>query len=693
MSTHKHIDLICIIAVVVGLVLTVLFMNGEALGITVLHDEDTETNEDSQYFSKRDMDADWDTSAATVIVMNGSSGTITGSGAYFYRGDLVISEGGYYLISGTLDDGSIIVDSHKSNKIWICLNGVSVTASDDAAFRIDQADKVFLTLAEGSENVFTSGSELSEDAQEDDTNAAFYLHDDLTINGSGSLTIVGNYRHGINAKDDLVLAGGTITVTAVKDGIRVNDSFRIRETALTVECGDDALVQDNEGGYLYAESGTFALQSADDAVTAEGDILIDGGTWQITAGNDAIHSEADITVNGGEITVTSCVEGIEGANITVAGGEILIYASDDGFNASDGSGDGFSMARNTSRAAEDLPTITISGGSVTILIPNGTDADGLDSNGNIFITGGTIRISLNGNGSNNAIDFGSESGGICTISGGNVVACGSSSMAEEIDSSSTQCSVMLSVNGGDASEISVKDTQGNELLCYAAPSSFTSVIVSCPEMTLGETYVISVGGTESTVVLQSTVTTAGNGSGDINGGMMPDGGRNDGQMPDGEMPEMPDGEMPEGDRSSERDGHGRGGRSDNGRPDGGQMPGGGGRREGGEMPGGQMPDGEIPEMPDGEMPGMPDGEMPGMPDGEMPEMPDGEMPETLPDGENDAAVIPQNGQNQEKTETTTAQTEETSTIGTSGWWGALALTAAVLVLGLGFAILFRDRIK
>ena len=157
MSTHKYIDKICIAVLVLALLLTAVFMNGEKLGIQVIQNEDSETSSGSSYFTENDLDGTWDDNAyTTYISLDDSGGKIKGSGAYFLDGDLVISNGGWYVISGSLDDGKIIVDADNSSKIWIRLNGVTLNCSDDACLRIDQADKVFLTLAEGTENSFTS---------------------------------------------------------------------------------------------------------------------------------------------------------------------------------------------------------------------------------------------------------------------------------------------------------------------------------------------------------------------------------------------------------------------------------------------------------------------------------------------------------------------------------------------------------
>ncbi|MEE1041946.1 MAG: carbohydrate-binding domain-containing protein, partial [Lachnospiraceae bacterium] len=291
MSTHKNIDRICVVVLVLTLLVTVAFMNGEKLGIRVVADEDAESYSGSTYFTENDADGDWaDNAYTTYITLDGSGGTIDGNGAYFLDGDLVISNGGWYVLTGTLEDGKIIVDAHDSSKVWIRLNGVTVSCSDDACLRVDQADKVFLTLAEDTENSFSSGTDYSEEALADNTGGTIFSHDDLTINGSGSLSITAGYKHGIDVNDSLVITGGNITITAPQDGIHVSDSLRFMEASLTIDAGDDAVHSDDE---LYIESGT--------------------------------------------VLINSCYEGLEAVTIEITGGDITMYPTDDGINANGGS--------------------------------------------------------------------------------------------------------------------------------------------------------------------------------------------------------------------------------------------------------------------------------------------------------------------------------------------------------------------
>ena len=549
MSTHKNIDRICVVVLVLTLLVTVAFMNGEKLGIRVVADEDAESYSGSTYFTENDVDGDWaDNAYTTYITLDGSGGTIDGNGAYFLDGDLVISNGGWYVLTGTLEDGKIIVDAHDSSKVWIRLNGVTVSCSDDACLRVDQADKVFLTLAEDTENSFSSGTDYSEEALADNTGGTIFSHDDLTINGSGSLSITAGYKHGIDVNDSLVITGGTITITAPQDGIHVSDSLRFMEASLTIDAGDDAVHSDDE---LYIESGTVLINSCYEGFEA---VTID-----ITGGDITMYPTDDgINANGGSSTMGFGGRGGGGTNgmpsppdfsdrdmssmsntseggMPPMPGEMSGTTSTDGemtsgmpsqgeMPSTPGERPGTTQAENSdtddTATDEKEPYIRISGGTLTIINETGRDADGLDSNGSIYIDGGDIRISLLGDGTNNAIDYGSESGGECIVTGGTILAFGGSGMAEEFSENCTQCAVLYNIGSTvEAGTLfSLLDQEGEEIISYTPECSYSSVSFSLPEMTVGETYTVVCGENSSELTMDSTAVSAGTTAGEKIGG-------------------------------------------------------------------------------------------------------------------------------------------------------------------------------
>lgn len=461
MSTHTHIGKICGVITALTVLLTLLFMNGEALGISPMADE-----EDSGWFTANDLDGDWDASGATRIVLSDEGSEVHGNGAYVYQGDVYIVYAGRYRISGTLSNGRILVQADGDDKIWLLLDGVSLHCEDDAALRVEQAGKVFLTLAEGTENAISSGEAYSEAAVAANVDGAVYSRDDLTINGAGSLSVTAAYRHGVVCNDDLVITGGTVTVSAVQDGLHAHDSVRIRDADITVSAGDDGITASNDEGtsLLYVASGT--------------------------------------------IRIPACYEGLEAVSVTIAGGDIHIVATDDGINAN-GSGS----------------VLRITGGDITIINGGGRDADGLDSNGDIFISGGQLLISVPDDGSSSAIDFGSESGGVCRIDGGTVLACGSRAMAEAISSDSAQGFLMYSASAEAGTAVTLRDSAGNELLREEVPLGFSLVIASAPGLQVGDSCTIAVGDAEETVTIDNSSAASAFGGGQIPGGMSGWGGR------------------------------------------------------------------------------------------------------------------------------------------------------------------------
>lgn len=551
MSTHKHIDLICVAVLVCTLLLTVLFVNGKSFGLRPIVDGDAESSSDSAFFTRNDRDDSWSSAGAAHITLSGDRASVSGGGAYVYDGNVVIAQAGRYVLSGTLTDGSIIVSADSSSKVWILLDGADISCADDACLRVEQAEKVFLTLAEGTQNSMTSGAEYSEAALADNTGGVIFSHDDLTVNGSGSLTLTAGYKHGIDVNDELTITGGSITIDAPRDGIHVNDGLNIEGAALTIRAGDEGINLQGPDALLYIASGSFHIDSTGAAVKSAADLLIAGGSLELRSDGDGIHSGGNIAVTGGELSIRSgddgihadnnisildgsillseCYEGIEALTIDVSGGEIEIYPTDDGLNANGGFG-GFGpgmfgrrgdTAANTDTQPQTEDTwIHISGGSITVVNNTARDADGLDSNSDIVISGGVIRVSLTSSGSNDAIDYGSESGGSCVITGGDLIACGSSTMAEGFSDASTQCAVLynLGYNAEAGTTVRVLDSAGKEILSYTVPCAFSSVSLSSPDFKLGETYTVMIGEKEGTFTFDSVSIISGSSGGGMGGG-------------------------------------------------------------------------------------------------------------------------------------------------------------------------------
>lgn len=607
-----------------------------------------------EMFSDRDLSGEYKESESVKITLNGSTALCSEKGVTVSGSTVTITEEGTYILSGTLNEGMIIVEAEDTDKVQLVLNGVTVTNSANAAVYVRSADKVFVTLADKTANTLENGGSYTA-IDDNNIDGVIFSKCDLTVNGTGSLNITAGAGHGIVSKDDLKITGGNITVAAEKHGLSGKDSVRIAGGSITVASDKDGIHADNaddeEKGYIYIADGTLTLETSGDGISASGLLQIDGGSFRITAGggsgnktvakdengdavstkgikaagdlvvndgsflldtqDDALHSNSSLTVNGGEyqiatgddglhadetttvaggsILITASYEGIEGKDVVISGGCIDLYADDDGINAAggnDGSGFGgmFGGFGGGFGGGSDS-AILISGGTIYV----NAAGDGLDSNGTLTVTGGTVYVDGPTSSADGALDY--ESTG--QITGGTVLALGAAGMTMNFGDTSTQGAALLNTGNQQAgTEIVLKDADGKVLLSYTSKKSFSSAVVSCPELVQGGTYTLSVGGSDTEFTLDSLI--YGDGMGGFGGGM--GGGR--------------------GDRDN-RGGSGNRGDFDGEKPDMSGVP---------ELPDGEMPDmSGVPEPPDGEMPDM--NRMPGMNGmpgmNEMPEQPDG----------------------------------------------------------------------
>lgn len=281
--------------------------------------EDGEARPTASY---SDYDLDDSVPANAVrITLSGTSASFSGSGVSLADGTLTIGEEGVYLLTGTFS-GQIRVDAGKDAHVRLILAGVSLSAPM-APLYVIRADKVVLTLAEGTVNTVEDSAGYVYAEGEDEPDAAIFSKEDLTINGSGSLTVIGNDQNGIVSKDDLKIVGGSITVNAVHNGIKGKDSLTVR------------------GGEISVTAGNDAMKASNDSEEDRGWVIFEGGTTTITAGDDAIHAETWLLVTGGTIDIRKSYEGLEAMKIEIYDGDISVVSSDDAINAASGSGESF----------------------------------------------------------------------------------------------------------------------------------------------------------------------------------------------------------------------------------------------------------------------------------------------------------------------------------------------------------------
>lgn len=483
----------------------------------------------SDMFSDRDKEVGYDESESVTISLADNSSSCESDAVSITENTITIKDEGTYILSGSLSDGMVIVEAEDTDKVQIVLNGVSISNNQSAALYVRSADKVFVTTASGTENTLEHNGSSYTAIDENNIDAAIFSKSDLTLNGEGTLTVTAQEGHGIVSKDDLVLTSGTYVITSASHGLSGKDSVRIANGSYTIVSGKDGIHSQNK----------------DDS--SSGFVYLAGGTYTISAGDDGIHAASNVTISDGKIDIAQSYEGIEGLSIDIAGGEISVLASDDGINAAGGndnsSSEGFQGGDDQFASTEDA-YIQISSGVLHV----NASGDGIDSNGDITVSGGETYVSGPTNDGNGSLDY----NGSAQITGGIFAASGSSGMAQNFDSSSTQGTIMVNIDEQEGNtEISLLDSSSTELLSWTAEKQYSSIIISTPEVQQGETYTITAGTAEQSVTMDSLVYGSnaqgempgnnGGERGDMKGGDMQGGPGN--RQPDADM-EKPQGSAP-----------------------------------------------------------------------------------------------------------------------------------------------------
>ena len=546
-----------------------------ACGSTAGTGTDTDTNDDSIAQQLYDADvAAPDLTNATTITLSGTD-------------DVTITDGGVYVLTGTLTDGRVLVNALDAD-VTLVLQDADITCSDSSALYIYKAASVLLYLPDGTASTLTDGSSYDysdgvSSAADEEPNACLYAKSDLIIAGGGTLTVTGNAGNGITGKDTLKIEDTAVSVTAANHGINGKDCLVLKQADVTVTSGGDALRATNDsdtalgcvligasaltltagedgiqaettltlfdttgtvtsgggsgaaladdvsakgikaGTDITVRSGSYTLDCADDAVHANGNVTVSGGTFTVTAGDDGMHADNAVTITDGTIDIPKCYEGIEGQTITISGGTIDIVSSDDGLNAAGGADQSGFGGRGPDRFGGSSDSSIAISGGTLCIDASG---DGIDSNGALTVSGGETYVSGPTSDGDSALDY----DGSATVTGGTVIAAGYSGMAQNFGTDSTQGSILLTSRSTSTETIRVTDASGSILAEFAPTKAYSCVIVSTPALRQGGTYTVTMGGESTDVTLESLIY----GTGGMGGGMggQPGGG-NMGTPPDG----------------------------------------------------------------------------------------------------------------------------------------------------------------
>jgi lipopolysaccharide export system protein LptA len=336
---------------------------------------------DSMDWNEDDLEASWDLTGTSYITLNGDSLSFAGEGAVVSGNRVTIVSGGTYVISGRLNDGQIIVSSEDMKTVHLVLDGAEISCSTSAPLYVADAGKAVITLAGGTKSTVTDGETyVYEAAGEDEPGAAIFSKSDLTINGTGSLTVNANFNNAIQSKDVLKIVEGTITINAVNDGIKGRDSVAIRNGNIKITSGGDGIQSNNdedpEKGTVIIQGGNLDIIAGLDGIQAETAMAITGGQITVVSGGGSSNAPARNTLPGDRgLTVVQTLDdeastkGLKaGTNLTIAGGTINVDACDDALHS------------NGSLAIYSGETYLVSGD------------DGIHADTSLVVDGGNVEI-------------------------------------------------------------------------------------------------------------------------------------------------------------------------------------------------------------------------------------------------------------------------------------------------------------
>lgn len=467
-------------------------------------------------------------------------------GTIFSKTDLTLNGEGTLNITGNCKCGVVSKDD-----LIICGLNLTVKSTGCALEGKDcvKIKDAAITVSAGGDGIRSTNTEKS--------NKGFVYIE------TGNVDITSG-NDGIQAATVLKAANGSIKITAGGGAADTKQNFGGRN--MPGFGGSTQTTDDEEstkglkaGSLILIDEGGFEVSSKEDSFHSNGDIEINGGSFTAAAGEDGFHADNNLIINGGSITVSQSYEGLEGQKVTVTGGNIDITASDDGINAAGSSSSSSTGGRPGSSDSNAL--ITIDGGYIVV----NASGDGIDSNGNIVISGGTLLVSGPADNGNGAFDY----GGKATVSGGTVILCGSSGMAQGFSDKSEQASFMYTPDSSASagSSVALTDEKGNVIASFIPAKQYNNVVISTPSLKNGSSYKLVIGGTVSgadkngfassgsvssaaqTLDIKLTGTTTTIGSGGMSGGNM---GGGKGRFGGGQAPGM-NGGAP-GDRNGDNGG-------------------------------------------------------------------------------------------------------------------------------------------
>ena len=486
------------------------------------------------------------------VSINGNTVTITKAGTYRFNGSL--SDGQIIVDTTKNDEVTIVLDNvnitcSNSSVIYskqalktVLKLASNNTLTDTANYEYESSEdeEPNATIFSKDDLVITGDGTLN--LKSNFTNSIF-SKDGLIIE-SGNIN-VDSVGHGIKGRDYVYIKNGNIDIVSGFDGIKTTNDIDEDKGYIVIENGNikinaaqdgissekyikvlngtfdittgggslDVSSSQNSGmwgknmstteepsakgikttGNIEIENGTFNINSSDDSIHSNSSITIDGGTYEISSGDDGIHADTLLTINSGKINITKSYEGLESENITINDGDIDVVSSDDGINVSGGN----DMSAISGRPGQNnfsnttvSDYLTINGGNIYV---NAT-GDGLDSNGGIIVTGGEIFVDGPTNDGNGALDYDSS----FEISGGRLIAVGSSGMAQSVSDSSSVNTLFITFSSTQNANttIYIKDNNGNNVITYKPSKTYQNSVICDNNLQIGGSYSVYVDDTK-----------------------------------------------------------------------------------------------------------------------------------------------------------------------------------------------------
>lgn len=481
-------------------------------------------------------DDDIEINGGIITVSSANKDGIHGQdGVRIYGGDITISASsdGIDADNGPLEifDGLLAVTLNEEGSDGLCSNDSILIAGGTIHINMNGNEskgiknKAPLILSAGDISIITTGDAVlkpSGSGYSPSYCTAIKSLDNIYLNGANiTIQSSGLAGKGISSDADVIISAGDISITTTGNGAVYtdeqgklssykancistdNDLYILGGTLTTHSSGtagrgivpdNDLIIGDDEssptvsitttGDKLYISGSWYNAKYAEaKAIKAKNNITINGGDITISSSDDGLKALNEININDGTLNILNSYEGIEAPFITFNGGVTHIKSSDDCLNSTFGLGG----------EANDGSLLTINAGYI---VTNSTGGDGIDSNGDVLITGGELII----HGPPYMPEVGLDFNGHCNVHGGfMIISAPNSFLIQTPDLTSEQNS--LKVTSGQTLSSStlfhLQHSSGAEIVTFKPIRNYSSIIFSSEDLQSGETYSVYTGGSST----------------------------------------------------------------------------------------------------------------------------------------------------------------------------------------------------